>query len=92
VKKEPLKKDKSLAITFKMVTAIMLGMIILLSVYIYSNYVVAAPVLHHPDVFQSGVESRNLSQPVLILNSSHESQQELSRRNRELSIGLLFSI
>ena len=83
MKKEPLKKDKSLAITFKMVTAIMLGMIILLSVYIYNNYVVAAPVLHHPDAFQSGVESRNLSQLVPILNFSHESQQELSRRNRE---------
>lgn len=61
MKKEPLNKDKSLAITFKMVTAIMLGMIILLSVYIYSNYVVAAPVLHLPDTFQSGVDSRNLS-------------------------------
>lgn len=52
MKKEPLKKDKSLAIAFKMVTAIMLGLIILLSVYIYSNYVVAAPILHLPDAFQ----------------------------------------
>ncbi|MGV6481231.1 hypothetical protein ACT2VT_000650 [Pantoea agglomerans] len=74
--KEPLKKDKYMAITFKMVTAIMFGMIILLSVYIYSNYVVAAPVLHLPDAFQSGGDSRNLSQSVPTLNSSHESQQE----------------
>lgn len=76
MKKEPLKKDKSLAITFKMVTAIMLGLIILLSVYIYSNYVVAAPILHLPDAFQQCVDSRNLSQSEPILNSSHESQQE----------------
>ncbi len=76
MKKELLKKDKSLAITFKMVTAIMLGLIILLSVYIYSNYVVAAPILHLPDAFQQGVDSRNLSQSVPTLNSSHESQQE----------------
>ncbi|QIA55050.1 hypothetical protein GW574_22195 (plasmid) [Pantoea agglomerans] len=92
MKKEPLNKDKSLAITFKMVTAIMLGMIILPSVYIYSNYVVAAPVLHLPDTFQSGVDSHNLSQSVPALNSSHESQQEQARHNRELSTGLLFSI
>lgn len=76
MKKEPLKKDKSLAIAFKMVTAIMLGLIILLSVYIYSNYVVAAPILHLPDAFQPGVDSRNLSQSEPILNFSHESQQQ----------------
>lgn len=76
MKKESLKEDTYLAITFKMVTAIMLGIIILLSVYIYSNYVVAAPVLHLPDEFQPGVDSRNLSQSVPTLNSSHESQQE----------------
>ncbi len=76
MKKEPLKKDKFLAITFKMVTAIILGLIILLSVYIYSNYVVAAPILHLPGAFQQGVDSRNLSQSVPTLNSSHESQQE----------------
>lgn len=76
MKKEPLKKDKSLAITFKMVTTIMLGLIILLSVYIYSNYVVAAPVLHLPDAFQPGVDSRNLSPSVPALKSSPASQQE----------------
>ena len=73
MKKEPIKEDKYLAITFKMVTAIMLGIIVLLSLYIYSNYVVAAPVLHLPDGFQSVVDSRNLSQSAPTLNSSHES-------------------
>lgn len=83
MKKTPQKKDKSLSIPFKMVTAIMSGMIILLSIYIYSNYVVAAPVLHLPDTFQSGVDNAKLTQAAPTFNDSHVSPQELSRRNRK---------
>ncbi|NEG60607.1 hypothetical protein [Pantoea agglomerans] len=92
MKKEPQRKDKSLTIPFKMVTAIMLGIIILLSVYIYSNYVVAAPVLHLPDTFHSGVDSNKPSQSVPELIDSHESRQESLRRQRELLTGLLYSL
>lgn len=83
MKKQPRKKDKSLTIPFKMVTVIMLGMIILLTIYIYSNYVVAAPVLHLPDAFQSGVDSRNLSQSVPTLKETHTSTQKSPGQTRE---------
>lgn len=82
MRKKLLKKDKSLTIPFKMVTVIMLGMIILLSIYIYSNYVVAAPVLHLPDAFQSGVDSHNPSQVVPILKETHPGTQKFPGQNR----------
>lgn len=73
MKKEPKIKQRFLDIPFKMVTAIMIGLIVLLSVYIYNNYVVAEPVLHFPETFRSGVDSSNLSDSVPTLNNSHES-------------------
>ncbi|WP_123809944.1 hypothetical protein [Pantoea vagans] len=83
MRKQTRKKDNSLTIHFKLVTAIMLGMIILLSIYIYSNYVVAAPVLHLPDAFQSGVDSRNPSQTVPTLKETHTSTQKSPGQNPE---------
>lgn len=73
-------------------TEIMSGIIILLSFYLYSNYVVAAPTLHFRDMFQSGVDSITPSQSVPVLNYSHESTQESPPRNSGLLTGLLFSI
>lgn len=92
MRKQPIKKDKSLVIPFKMVTAIMLGMIILLFIYIYSNYVVAAPVLHLPDAFQSGVDSPNPSLSVSTLKETHTSTQKSYGQNRGLSSRSLNSI
>ncbi|MGJ0482734.1 hypothetical protein [Pantoea agglomerans] len=82
MRKKLRKKDKFLTIPFKMVTVIMLGMIILLTIYIYSNYVVAAPVLHLPDAFQSGVDSRNPSQAVPTLKETHPGTQKSPGQNR----------
>lgn len=40
------------------------------------NYAVAAPVLHLPDAFQSGVSSRYPSQSAPILKETHISTQK----------------
>lgn len=92
MEKESRKKDKYLTTSFKMVTAIMLGMIILLSVYIYSNYVVAAPFLYLPDVLEPGTDSPNITLSVPTLNHLYESPQEPSQGNLEPSTELLFSL
>lgn len=72
MKKEPPKKFNFFIIPFKIVAAIMSGMIILFTIYIYTNYVAVTPLLHLSDVHQSGIDSNNFSKPVQVPESSHE--------------------
>lgn len=48
MRKEQRQSDSTLTIPFNFVTLILVGVIILLMSYIYSNYVVAAPVQPSP--------------------------------------------
>lgn len=91
MRKQLRKKDKTLTIPFKMVIAIMSGMIFLLSIYIYSNYFVAAHVFHLHDAFQSGVDSCNPSQSVRILKESHTRKQKFPGQHCALLSGSLKS-
>lgn len=66
MKKEPGQSDRALTIPFNIVTIILIGIIILLMSYIYSNYVVAAPVQHSPVAVQTEDGTKNQSLPSVI--------------------------
>lgn len=66
MKKEPGQSDSTLSVPFNVVTIILIGIIILLMSYIYSNYVVAAPVQHSPINVQSEDGTKSLSLPSVI--------------------------
>jgi len=63
MKKKPGDKKIFLSIPFGMVTGIMLIIILLLLGYIYSNYVIAAPVFFLPASHQQKTDKNSDSAP-----------------------------
>lgn len=66
MRKKPRQSKNTLTIPFNVVTLILVGIIILLMSYIYSNYVVAAPVQHSHVAVQPEDGTKNQSLPPVI--------------------------